>query len=254
MRVLTRRMKLGVFFGHPFAGLGLFFLLLGGALLGTMAWFSDLGAEPFRKSDPHVSGTMVGRERTGFGIKRSRIYVYDYRYEVHGIAYTGRAYGSDRHAAPGEPVQVHHAAGQPGRSQIEGMRSALFAAHTIWPAGLFPAAGLCMLFVAARRYRRNRLLLQSGVLAYGKVVHKAALKEWVNNRQVYCVRFEFEAADGRVCQAELSTNKPDILGDEALEPLVYDPGQPACAVLLDTLPRAVRRLLTDASSVRRAGY
>ena len=58
----------------------------------------------------------------------------------------------------------------------------------------------------------------------------------MNNQTVYKLTFEFRTDDGGVYEVVSKTHLPQLLEDEAEEQLVYDPRNPARAVMLDNLP------------------
>jgi hypothetical protein len=95
-----------------------------------------------------------------------------------------------------------------------------------------------------QRYRKNVYLVQHGVLTTGKVVRKVATSTRIHQQTLYKVYFQFKSSDGRVHEACVDSLRPDILGDEANEPLVYDAMAPTNAVLLDSLLPRIRQQLT----------
>ena len=95
------------------------------------------------------------------------------------------------------------------------------------------AAGLRKGLTASR-------LLTIGEQAKGRLKSKVATSTQINRKPVYKLTFEFTTPDGRTHKAIGKTHKPELLEDEAEEPLLFDPIRPSYAVMLDALPGSPR--------------
>ncbi|SHH43469.1 DUF3592 domain-containing protein [Massilia sp. CF038] len=244
-RQLPWQRKCGIFFGHPFAWIGVLFFVAGCVFTLFFARASDFQSPfLFRSGDPLVAGVLVDKQPVNAAVNKQRIYQYNYRYRVGAARYQGQAFSTYTSSNPGDAVLVQYAANNPARSRIDGMRLAPFSAITGLMTAIFPAIGFLMLYFAARRCRRYLHLVRYGVLTTGKVARKVATSTRINRQTVYQVYFQFQSADGVVHEACVSSHQTAQLGDEAREPLVYDASEPRKAVLLDAMPPAIRRLLT----------
>lgn len=244
-RPLTASLKRGIFFSHPMAWFGIPFFF--GGILFFLVFASSVDfTSPFVFSshNPRTEGRLVAKSPTGASSNKQRIYEYAYRYQVGAASFEGISFDTDSGDVEGSPVTVLYLARDPGTSHLEGMGRAPFGLHVALLIAIFPAIGLAMLMFALRRYRQARHLVQNGVLTTGQVVRKVATSTKINDQTVYKVFFQFRSRDGRLHEACVSTHEPDKLGDEAQEPLVYDAARPGEAILLDTLPCAIRSLLT----------
>ena len=64
-----------------------------------------------------------------------------------------------------------------------------------------------------------------------------------NDRRVYRISFRFKTSDGHEYESFVETSITDHIEDQRDEPLVYEASRPSMAVLLDTLPPQVKRLI-----------
>ena len=97
-----------------------------------------------------------------------------------------------------------------------------------------------MLFFSTRKAIRHINILRIGNLAEGKFLFKEPTNVQINNQTVYALTFEFTASDNKSYQVIAKTHHFHRLEDEAFEKLVYDPGNPQNAVLLDELPGGIK--------------
>jgi len=105
---------------------------------------------------------------------------------------------------------------------------------------LFPLIGIVQLIFAYLRGKKRIRLLQNGWLVFGKITGKERTNMKINNNRVYKFSFQFEA-NGATYTGITKTHKPGLLEDEAKERIIYDPNRPEKAMMVDALPRAVRR-------------
>ena len=114
------------------------------------------------------------------------------------------------------------------------------AGQAPWPALLvpllFPLIGLTFMAIGLKKGLHGIRLLRRGVTGTGRLVSKKATNTQINHQTVYELTFEFTTAWGQKAKATARTHETGRLEDEAEEPLVYDPGDPSGAVMLDDLP------------------
>ena len=249
-RAVAPNVQIALFFSGFWPILGLIFSVFGIALASIFAAQADLASLlHLRESDPVTVGKVIHvlPTRSSVGWKRSkaeRVFDYHYRYMVKGNAYEGHSYATFGHAAEGGNVLVKYAPGKPSLSRIDGMRAAPFALGVVALTGAFPAFGLLILYFSIKRFARNLHLVQHGVVTTGRVGRTEATSTTINKQRVFRVFFRFKTADGSEHESFVETHELDRLQDERDEPLVYDPGHPHRAVLLDTLSPKVRQMLT----------
>ena len=219
-------------FGWLFFSFGLIFVWI----FGLNADLSGL-LGPFRTMET-AQGTILRVEETSATVNETPVYAYIYSFRVERLEmeYQGKSYSTGRQFEPGWPVTVEYLASDPNVSRIHGMRQAAFGPWVLCLVMIFPLIGLVFIaFGLLRGVKANRLLFQ-GQLAWGELKSKEPTNTRVNNQTVYKLTFEFRTDDGGVYEVVSKTHLPQLLEDEAEEQLVYDPRNPARAVMLDNLP------------------
>ncbi|MBT3278958.1 MAG: hypothetical protein HN909_06015 [Phycisphaerales bacterium] len=123
--------------------------------------------------------------------------------------------------------------------RIAGGRTAMMGVELCF-VFLFPVVGLGLILGAAWRGPKRIRLLRDGIAASATLKSKEATSTRVNNCTVYKYTFEFTSRDGTAHRVTAKTYRTNTLGDEAFEPVLYDPYFPNEAVLLDALPMKIR--------------
>lgn len=228
---------LGALFGGAISQIGWLFFGFGLIFFWAFVWNSDLiGSLSFFGAKDTVSGVIQRVEPTNATENDSPVYVLAYRFVARdGSPMQGKAYVTGGGWRGGETVTVEYLRRDPSASRIPGTRRSLFGAGGAI-AGIFPLIGLGMILSQLAKGFRASLLLSRGHLAYGKLVREAPTNVTVNNRPVMAMTFEFRARDGTTHQVVSRTTQTEVLADETLEMLLYDPANPKSAVLVDDLP------------------
>jgi hypothetical protein len=123
--------------------------------------------------------------------------------------------------------------------------------HYFWPevelsllslvfVALFPLLGLVLALRGIPRGVRRIGLLRSGRPALGRLVDRRETNVTINDEPVIALTFEFTTEDGATTRVVERTHRPQLLVDDAEEPLLYDARWPERAALLDHLPGAPR--------------
>jgi hypothetical protein len=225
-------------FGWIFFGFGMIFAWLFAAQSDPAAWI-DFSGE-LETAPGVVTGCSETNASEG-GSKHSRgnpIYAHQYDFRIKDARFSGVSYSTRRQEA-GADVTIEFPKGSPGRSRIEGMRTALFPPWVLFVL-LFPLIGAAFITVGFWRGRRAIRLLKWGQPALGTLKDKEATSVRVNNRPVYKLTFEFLDDAGTPRHAIAKTHQTELLEDDASELLVYDPWDPSQATLLDHLPGSPR--------------
>jgi len=252
---LLVRMK--VLLGGFFVQFGCFFFGFGMIFVWAFTLNSDLTSwYHFRGPLETVEATVLNSQRTAFSVggsehrKGTPIYANHYWFVGPDVVeYKGVSYRKGGQLEKGQKVTVEYPPGQPQKSRIKGMRTSPVGLFGLIPI-IFPVVGLCLVAVGLRRGIRGNRLLAIGRQTTGKLKSKARTGTKINNRSVFKLTFEFAAGDGTIHEAVAKSHKPELLEDEAEEPLLYDPLRPAYAVMLDALPGSPR---IDANGDIRAG-
>jgi hypothetical protein len=243
-RTISKGLKLKIFFGNPFAAIGIAFFLFGSifpTVFGSMVDFKS--AFNFKDSDPSINGIVISKEETGNKENKRKIYDYGYEYRLNGKTYTGHSFAKDEDIESGDSVIVQYVANEADLSRIQNMRAAPFNFWVLPLTCIFPLIGFIFLLVSINKARKNIYLVQNGILTKGKVVRKEPTNTKINKQTVYKVFFEFKTRDGNIQEAYVRSHIVHNLGDEAEEPLVYDANEPSQAVLLDSLPKKIKPLI-----------
>lgn len=237
-------------FGCVFAGFGMIFVWAFTLNSDLTSWYHFRG--PLETAEATVHDSKQTTFSVGGSKRRSGTPIYANHYWFVGpgeVEYEGVSYRKGRQLGQGQKVTVEYPPGQPQRSRIKGMRTSPVGLFGLMPI-IFPVVGLCLMAVGLRKGIRGNRLLAIGRQTSGKLKSKVSTGTRVNNRSVFKLTFEFTASDGTVHEAVAKSHKPELLEDEAEEPLLYDPFRPAYAVMLDALPGSPR---TDADGNIRAG-
>ncbi len=232
---------LRVLFGGVLSQMGWFFFGFGMIFVWVFTLSSDLtGWYVFRGALEKAEGRITASRKTRMSVNDTPVWEYSYQFTAaDGRSYEGKSYKTGGGERTGRAVQVEYRNGRPEASRIEGMRRGTVGLIGVFPV-LFPAVGLAMVAGSARKGLKGLRLLREGHSAKGRLVGKEATNTKINEQVVYRMTFEFEAYDGRTYEAEARTHVPGVLEDEAEEPLLYDPADPSCAVMLDDLPGSPR--------------
>jgi hypothetical protein len=196
---------------------------------------ADLSFLNFRGPHAQAIGRVTSVEPTGASVNKRRVLAHHYKYPVAGNSLTGSSYSHMQELQPGDVVTVEYDPADPARSRIEGMRRRMFGPVVLLVA-IFPLVGLIILIGSTAMGRKRIQLLRDGIFTTGTLKSKSATNMRVNRRTVFALTFEFTARDGRRHEMEATSSTPDRLEDEAQEPLLYDPENPAKAFLLDDAP------------------
>jgi hypothetical protein len=239
-RPVPLSVRLRLLFGGMANQLGWLFFGFGMIFFWIFACETDIAALwQFRGELQTAPGIVTQCDESGFEVNDARVYTHRYQFEHGGHSYQGVSYARGRNQSEGSQVTVEFPADRPQRSRIEGMDTAIMPVWALAIA-LFPIVGMAVLGYGFHRGLVAARLLRHGNLASGRLVSKEPTGSSVNEQRVYKLVFEFAAEDGSIRQVATSTHDTARLEDELDEPLVYDPGRPDSAVLLDSLPGTPR--------------
>lgn len=223
-------------FGAAFFAFGMVFWWIFGAQADVTSWYR------FSGELAHAPGEVMTCTDTGMsegGGKHSRgtpVYRTTYSYvDARGQSFEGECYATGLSFSPGDVVDVEYDSADPATSRIVGTRKKPWAAFLLFSA-IFPIVGMVIMVIGLRGNLRAVRVLKTGKLARGKLVDKQPTNTRINNRTVYRFTFEFQDEQGRSYQVSGKTHITELLEDEELERLLYDPEHPEGGVLVDALP------------------
>ncbi len=242
-RQLPLNLKLSVWFANIFFLFGFVFTLMGGITAGIILSKADL--KSFVLSDnftKNATGTITDVKDCNSSENKHTIYRFDYTFTTEkGSNYTGHSFSTSTGLQKGDEATIEYDEEKPEHSMIKGMRTAEFPIWVVLLVLIFPFIGICFLISNFVKAKKNLNILTNGILTTGKFISKTATSTKINNQTVYKVTFEFIDAQKTPRRAEVKTHHPHKLQDEAQEPVVYLPEQTENAVMLDVLPKIVRR-------------
>lgn len=226
-------------------------VLLGGALFqvgcGLVAFCSifgwifagqaDLSAwTRFMGQLETAPGELIALDSTGASVNERPVVAHRYRFTgPDGQAREGVSYATGNAGQLGDAVTVEFPAGDPTVSRIVGQGRTLFPPWLVLVA-LLPLAALITAWCGLKTGLRRAWLLRHGRLTEGKLVAKEETSTRVNDQMVWKLTFSFRDDAGEAHQLSTRTHETAALEDEARERLLYDPGRPERAELLDALP------------------
>lgn len=219
-------------FGWLFFGFGFIFVWIFGLN-------ADLSGFLFRVGEVSIAeGVVLKVESTGASVNETPVYAYSYTFRVESQEreYQGVSYSTGRQYEPGWPVTVEYLSRRPEISRIHGARQAAFGPWVLCLVLLFPLIGLGFMLSGFRGGLKGNRLLARGKVAVGRLTSKEPTNTTINNQPVYKLTFEFQDEYGGVHEVVSKTHLPHLLEDEVEEELLYDPHNPANAVMLDNLP------------------
>lgn len=245
-RTISLGLKLKIFFNGPLAVMGLCLFLFGSIfpiVFGSMADFKSVFT--FNENDPATRGLLNDIRETANSENKRKVFEYNYQYLVDNKTYTGTSFSAFSTLKFGDSANVQYIAKQPELSRIQGMRAAPFSFSVVPFTSIFPLVGFVFLIISLSSGKKNIYLVQNGILTDGRVTRKEPTNAKINNQIVYKIFFQYISQDGNLQESFVKSHKLQKLGDELNEPLVYDSQNPSQAVLLDSLPKKIRTLITN---------
>ncbi len=218
----------GAQIGWAVFGFGMLFFWI----FGTNA---DLSFLTFRNPAGRAAGKITRVEDTNASQNKQKIRKAYYQYSVAGEWLEGKSYTNDGSPSQGDEVTVESDPGHPTRSRIEGMRRALFGPGAL-AVTIFPAVGLALLIPLTLTGRKRNRLLREGVFTTGTMIDRRPTNVTINNHPVWEVVFEFHDHTGQRRECSARATDTTRLEDEPQEALLYDPGDPSTAYVIDEAP------------------
>jgi hypothetical protein len=225
--------RFGVIFGTFFTLFGLIFLVV----FMSFAKFDNIS-----DNDPFVQGVISETFNTTTYVNDRNVIEYVYNYKSpDGIEHTGKSFSEKYFFRPGDTVNIQYNSSLPSISRIKGTRTSEIGGGWVFISVPFLLIGLGFLFFSVRKVFRDIFLLRYGKVAMGKMLTKEPTSMSINNQPVYRFYFQFVADDGKTYTATCNTHLPYWIEDEEEEKLIYDPRDPENALLVDSLPRPLRK-------------
>ena len=205
----------------------------------------------FRGELVQAEGRVTSSQKTGYSVGGSSsrstgrmrssgrpVMAHDYRFTVGGTNYEGVSYVTGGGPMEGRTVRVEFPAGRPGISRIQGMRRAALGPWMLLVL-ILPAVGLGVAVSGFLWSQRALSLLGRGAVAVGRLVDQQRTNRTVNKRVVQRLTYAYADLLSREHSLVVSTHQPQVLDNADQQRVLYDPEQPARAVLVGQLPGGV---------------
>jgi len=245
-RDLSLLLKLKVWFSDVMTVIGGSFLLMGLPFALVFVPFETIFSPGFDDTDPVIEGKITEVHTTGASVNETQVYTYTFTYSPSdGGNYEGIGYSTGKIFEIDDPVQVIYKRNEQQIAKAKELRLSSFPMGVGFIILIFPLVGAILLYFGTKKAINAIRVLKIGEIAYGKFLHKEATNTNVNKRRVYKYTFEFTAKDNKIYQAIAKTHLYERIEDEEFEKLVYDPDDPENAVILDSLPVAIKKFFAN---------
>lgn len=218
---------------------GLFFTLFG--LFFCSIFLQGLDIKEIIKLNEElgeIQGTITNIFETKMTVNDSRIFEYQYEYNIKGESYLWQSFNGANSLEIGNSVTIEYNLNSPEYSVIKGYSSLKGGLWSLFVL-IFPFIGILFLSFSVFRGASFLKIINNGVLTYGKFSHKEATLTKVNGKTVYKLYFEFEARNKTRHTIKVKTHKTDRLTDEKEELMIYKKDTPNKTLLVDDLPKSV---------------
>jgi hypothetical protein len=247
-RSVPLSIKLGILFGSFTLWFGMFFFLFGSLFMfifGSGLSFSrEMG---LWNAKEYAQGYIRKVEPTNSYVNDAQVikYLYSFRPDsTTGEEFASFGYGTVYYDE-GELVTVRYLAENPHISEAVGLDTSSFPIWVLLILSIFPLIGLAFVIPGIVGGLKNIRILTHGQLAWGTYQGATPTNVEINNMPVMKAAFQFTASDRKTYTAHVKTHRIWEITDEPREMLLYMPGNPEKATLVDLLPKRVRRLIEE---------
>jgi len=245
-RTIPFGLKFRIWFGKIMSKIGVITFLFILPFTFVFVPYKDVISASFNDDDPVAVGIITETMETNATVGEEMVYGYKYQYELpDGSIHYGTGYSTGNTKDNGDEVNILYKQIDPEKSKVVDLRNSLFGKEIGIFILVLQGTGLLILILSILKVRPQIHILKVGVLANGKLLNREATNVKINKQTVYEMTFEFTASNLKTYQAVVRSFEDDRLRDEPYEKLVYDPGNPEKAVLLDHLPAGVKDLFLN---------
>ncbi|MBN2893834.1 MAG: hypothetical protein JXL97_18335 [Bacteroidales bacterium] len=242
-RNVSAGIKISVLFGGVLVFIGITFTLVGIGTLIPFAMMVDFSDLKFSDKDPVTNCEITDVRGTNSYSNDIQVFEYNYEFYAEGKKITGKSFQPGNHEIYDPHVQ--YLKDNPETSRLVGMNNGAFPVWVLLFLLIFPAVGILMLVFGMKKRILYLKILNVGKVTFGTFNRMEATGASVNDNRVYKMFFDFVADDGKAYFAVGETYQTYKLQDETYEPLIYNPANPNEAVMIDSLPASVRKVLSN---------
>ena len=243
-RNLTLGLKFKILFSAPTIIIGIAFTLMSTLFSFVFIGMADFSSFKFSDNDKITQGTVTAVIPTNASENDVPVYKFEFEYtQANGTLTKDFCFANGQVFDVGESVNIQYTNHKPPLAKIVDTKKAEFGIFPVFILLPFFVIGLSFLiFPLISRLKAIRIL-ENGIVGKGVLIQKLPTNVSINKRTVYELVFKFTATDGKSYKAIAKSHIPERLEDEQEELLVYLAEKPWEAVLLDTLPRQVKRVM-----------
>jgi hypothetical protein len=197
---------------------------------------SDFASAPAR---------ILSIEETSYSVNENKLFEYLYNYSVEeNKNLSGSFLEFEGVYREGEEVRIDYLIAQPDISRIAGKDRRNFDGIMFLAGVGALILGIFFIYPSVRKTYRERKILMAGRPAKAKLIHAEPTNLNINEQTVYNLTFEYSAGNNKAQEFSLRSHMIRNLKEDHYETILYDPGNPADPVLVDTLPGTVARYVS----------
>jgi hypothetical protein len=241
------RIRILLLFGRTSFIIGFLFSLIGLAFITYFSMQLNWNILFAGKKDLVVtSGFITSLNETLYKVNESPLYEYRYRYfDESQIPYSGFFLEYADAYEPGQEITIQYLKDSPEVSRFAGKDRRNYD-QIMFLAGVASIIiGFLFLYPSYRRTKRERKIIMMGRPAEGKLVYAEPTNLRVNEQPVYKLTYEYYTNRDDVQKFSVRSHMIRNISDEHTEILIYDPSNPAKALVVDTLPGPVARYILN---------
>jgi preprotein translocase subunit Sss1 len=239
------RIRILLLFGRTSFIIGFLFTLIGLAFIVYFSMQLNWSILFAGKKDLVVTaGFITSLNETQYNVNERPLFEYHYRYyDQSQIPYAGFFLEYANAYEPGQEITIEYLKESPEVSRFAGKDRQNYD-QIMFLAGVGSIIiGFLFLYPSCRRTRRERRIIMMGLPAQGKLVYAEPTNLRVNEQPVYKLTYEYSTGQHNIQKFSVRSHLIRNLSARHTEMLIYDPGNPGKAVVVDTLPGPVARYI-----------
>jgi len=244
-RQIPLLLKIKVMFGKITGIIGIVFGFFGLFSILMVANNADWTALKYADIPPIANGKITDIQSTDTYVNNRVVKAYFFTFSSPDGFAEGKSYSSEHNFTVGQQVEIEYVEDNSKLSRIKEMSAGTLPYWVVFMCLPHFLIGAVLLTINIIKGRKDIKLLSFGEIAYGKLTRSEPTNMRINKRTVYKMYFEYVAIDKKTYTAVAKTHKPENLNDEQLEKLCYFPWNPQEALLIDSLPKAVKKYFAN---------
>lgn len=210
-------------------------LLFGAALSFNQIANIDFEAIQYLQENTAVTkGIITHVAETNTYINEEPICAYNYKFAspIGDLEWTSYDIGNTQKV--GDSVFVEYSELRPDINRIVGMSNSL-GEESMFMFTIPLFVGLIALIVNLIKGKAKRRIINSGILAYAKLISWKETNTTINDQVVYQYNFMFKTSNGKEVNISCKTHNTEVL-EQKRELVIYPPNEPEKGIMVDLLP------------------